>query len=264
MEKFAQVSENQVTAAIVREFSQEFLANLASEVVIIGAGPSGLVAGRELAKDGLKVLIIESNNYLGGGFWVGGYLMNVVTFRSPAQDILEELSIPYRQVEPGLFTASGPHACSKLIASACDSGVKFLNLTKFDDVILKGNRIGGVVVNWAPVSILPKQITCVDPVAIEAKLIIDATGHDAAVAAALERRGLIKTKGFGPMDVGASEDLVVEYTKEIYPGLIACGMSVATVFGLPRMGPTFAGMLVSGKRAATLAKELLAKEALAI
>jgi len=264
MEKFAQVSENQVTAAIVREFSQEFLANLASEVVIIGAGPSGLVAGRELAKDGLKVLIIESNNYLGGGFWVGGYLMNVVTFRSPAQDILEELSIPYRQVEPGLFTASGPHACSKLIASACDSGVKFLNLTKFDDVILKENRIGGVVVNWAPVSSLPKQITCVDPVAIEAKLIIDATGHDAAVAAALERRGLIKTKGFGPMDVGVSEDLVVEYTKEIYPGLIACGMSVATVFGLPRMGPTFAGMLVSGKRAATLAKELLAKEALAI
>ena len=264
MEKFACVSENQVTAAIVKEFSQEFLANLASEVVIIGAGPSGLVAGRELAKDGLKVLIIESNNYLGGGFWVGGYLMNIVTFRSPAQNILEELSIPYRQVEPGLFTASGPHACSKLIASACDSGVKFLNLTKFDDVILKENRIGGVVVNWAPVSSLPKQITCVDPVAIEAKLIIDATGHDAAVAAALERRGLIKTKGFGPMDVGVSEDLVVEYTKEIYPGLIACGMSVATVFGLPRMGPTFAGMLVSGKRAATLAKELLAKEALAI
>lgn len=264
MGRFAKVSENQITAAIVKEFNQEFLDNLTSDVIVIGAGPSGLVAGRELAKDGLKVLIIEANNYLGGGFWIGGYFMNILTFRSPAEKILEELSIPCRQVESGLFTASGPHACSKLIASACDSGVKFLNLTKFDDLVLKENRIGGVVVNWTPVSALPRQITCVDPVAIEAKLVIDATGHDAAVAVALERRGLLKLKGFGPMDVQASEDLVVEYTKEIYPGLIVCGMSVATVFGLPRMGPTFAGMLVSGKKAASLAKELLVKEALAI
>ncbi len=73
MKRFAQISENQITSAIVKEFSQDFLDNLKSDIIIVGAGPSGLVAGRELAKEGLKVLIVESNNYLGGGFWIGGF-----------------------------------------------------------------------------------------------------------------------------------------------------------------------------------------------
>jgi len=265
MKRFVHISENQITSAIVKEFSQEFLDNLDSEVVVIGAGPSGLMAARELSKEGIKVLVIESNNYLGGGFWIGGFLMNTLTFRAPAQEILEELNIPYKEVEAGLFTAVGPHACAKLIVSCAEAGAKFLNMAKFDDVVLReGNRVGGVVINWTPVSALPRQITCVDPVAIETKLVIDATGHDASVAAALEKRGLIKTKGFGAMDVATSEDLVVEYTKEIYPGLIACGMSVATVFGLPRMGPTFGGMLLSGEKAGCLAKNILVKETVAI
>jgi thiamine thiazole synthase len=264
MGRFSDIPENKITAAIVRGFSREFLDNLDSDVIIIGAGPSGLMAGRDLAKDGLKVLIIESNNYLGGGFWIGGYFMNTVTFRAPSQEILEELNIPYQEVEPGLFTAPGPHACSKLIASSCDSGVKFLNLTKFDDLILKSGRVRGVVINWSAVAALPRQITCLDPVAIETRVVIDATGHDAGVVTALEKRGLIKIKGFGPMDVGNSEDAVVEHTKEVYPGLIACGMSVATVFGLPRMGPTFGGMLLSGRKAAALARDALFKESVAI
>jgi thiamine thiazole synthase len=90
----------------------------------------------------------------------------------------------------------------------------------------------------------------VDPIALESKVVIDATGHDAWVAKSLEKRGLLKLQTYGPMDVNTSEDLVVEKTGEIFPGLYAIGMAVSTVFGIPRMGPTFAGMLFSGKKAA--------------
>jgi thiamine thiazole synthase len=136
--------------------------------------------------------------------------------------------------------------------------VKFANMTIFEDLVLReGNRVAGVVVNWTPVASLPREITCVDPVALEAKLVIDATGHDARVATKLEERGLIKTVGYGAMWVERSEDLVVEHTAEVHPGLIVQGMAVATVFGLPRMGPTFGAMLLSGQRGAEIANSLL-------
>lgn len=163
--------------------------------------------------------------------------------------------MPYKEVEEGLYVTDGPHACSKLIAAACDAGVKVLNMTQFDDVVIKRGRVCGVVINWTPVSALPRAITCVDPVGIESKLVIDATGHDTAVAQSLKKRGLMDIKGFGAMYVEESEDAVVEHTREVYPGLIVAGMAAATVFGLPRMGPTFGGMLLSGKRASELILE---------
>jgi len=130
-------------------------------------------------------------------------------------------------------------------------------MTKFEDVILRDNKVEGCVINFTPVSALPRAITCVDPVAMESKIVIDATGHDAVVAKTLEKRGLLKMPGFGAMDVESSENAVVENTSEIYPGLIVAGMAAATAFGLPRMGPTFGGMLFSGKRAAETALGIL-------
>ena len=72
----SKVSEKQVTRAIVSEFAREFDDYIESDVIIIGAGPSGIIAAREFAKNGQKTLLIECNNYLGGGFWIGGFLMN--------------------------------------------------------------------------------------------------------------------------------------------------------------------------------------------
>ncbi len=258
MPLFHPVTESDVTRAIVGGFLRQFEQYVESDVIIVGGGPSGLMAGKELAKKGLKVLIVERNNYLGGGFWIGGYLMNKVTLRAPSQEILQELGVPHEEAVAGLYTADGPHACSKLIAAACDAGVKFANMTIFDDIVLReGNRIGGVVINWTPIAALPREITCVDPVALESRVIIDATGHDACVCKKLEERGLIRTVGYGAMWVERSEDLVVEHTGEVHPGLIVTGMAVSTVYGLPRMGPTFGGMLLSGKRASEVALSML-------
>jgi thiazole biosynthesis enzyme len=255
---FAAAGEKEVTRAIVDAFARQFHEYVESDVIIIGGGPAGLMAGRDLAAQGAKTLIVERNNYLGGGFWLGGYLMNKVTVRAPAHKELDELGVPYTKVSEGLYVADGPHACSKLIAAACDAGVKFANMTIFDDVVLyEGNRVGGAVINWTPVQAMPREISCVDPVAVESKLVIDATGHDACVVRKLEERGLIKTVGFGAMWVERSEDLVVEHTGEVHPGLIAIGMAVTTTYGLPRMGPTFGAMLLSGRKGAAIALEKL-------
>jgi thiamine thiazole synthase len=125
-------------------------------------------------------------------------------------------------------------------------------LTKFDDLVLKNNRVSGVVVNWMPVSALPRNITCVDPVALESKIVIDASGHDSVAVKRLMSRGYIEWKGMDPMWVEGGEDSVVQQTGEVFPGLIATGMSVTETYGLPRMGPTFGSMLLSGKKAAQI------------
>jgi len=94
---------------------------------------------------------------------------------------------------------------------------------------------------------------------MESKIVVDATGHDACVVKTLSDRGILELPGCGPMWVEQAEDAVVEHTGEIQPGLVVIGMAVASVFALPRMGPTFGSMLLSGKRGAEIILDLLEK-----
>jgi thiamine thiazole synthase len=96
MEKF-------ITKAMLDKFYKDLSEAVSADVFVIGAGPSGLVCARELAKSGLKVFVIEQNNYLGGGFWIGGYYMNSITIREPANELFDELGIPYEKVQDGLY-----------------------------------------------------------------------------------------------------------------------------------------------------------------
>jgi len=104
----------------------------------------------------------------------------------------------------------------------------------------------------------------IDPLAIKAKVVIDATGHACEVCHLVTQKIGAKLRtatgnivGEKSMWAEIGEKKVVENTAEVYPGLIAAGMAVSAVFGLPRMGPVFGGMLLSGKKAAGLAAKLL-------
>lgn len=250
-------TEKDITRAIAKHFWQEFDEYVHSDCIIIGGGPSGLIAARDLARGGRKVLVIERNNYLGGGFWSGGYLMNKIVVIHPAQEILRELNVSFQEEKGGLYVADAPAACAAVIHAAAAAGVKFLNVTSFDDIVLRNARICGVVVNWTPIHYLPRPLAALDPIALEAEVIVDATGHDAKVCRRLAEQKLIELKGMGAMWVEEAEKVIVEYTQEIYPGLVICGMAVSTVCGLPRMGPVFSSMLFSGKKAAKIIEEKL-------
>src|SRR5438445_12489095 len=81
---FADVKEMEITRAIANEFHSVLVDRADSDVIIIGAGPAGLTASKELAIMGFKTLVIVQNNYWGGGYWLGGYMMNPVTVLEPA------------------------------------------------------------------------------------------------------------------------------------------------------------------------------------
>ncbi len=253
------INEIQVTKTIVNEFLDDFIQNiLDSDVVVVGSGPCGVAAAKYAAELGHKTVMIERNIYGGGGMWQGGYLMPKNTVGAPANKILEECGVNLKDAGDGLYVCDSFEMVSKMLASACDAGVKLLNSTNVEDLILKEDHVEGVVIQWYPVQQMPKFITCMDPIAIRSKVVIDATGHDSVLVKRLwqqKRLNIDEPPGCGSLWVDEAERLTVELTKEIYPGLIVAGMSATSTYGAPRMGPIFGGMLLAGKKAAELAHE---------
>jgi thiamine thiazole synthase len=213
---------------------------------------------------GFRTLLIEQSLALGGGFWSGGYLMNKATICEPANEILEEIGVPCKKIKEceGMSMVDPPHATGALIAAAYKAGAKIMNLTRVVDLILRKDGIlEGVVVNNTTAEMAGHDIIHVDPIALESKIVVDATGHDAVVVGLLHKRNLYNNvPGNGAMWVARSEEAVLEHTGEVYPHCFVIGLAVAAVHGTPRMGPAFGSMLLSGRYGAELIKKKLKQE----
>ncbi len=245
--------ETQITRLIVDSYHEKLTNLIVSDVLIVGAGPAGLMAGYYLAKQGFKVTVVEKRLSAGGGIWGGGMGMNQVVLQEAALPILEEVGIRSERQQEGLYTVDAVELASGLCFKAIQAGVTVLNLVTLEDVSVHEDRVTGIVVNRTGIS----GVLHVDPLTLSAQAILDATGHEAVVVETLRRRGYFRDSpvehGFeGPMNAGQGETAVVEKAGEVYPGLWVAGMSVCAALGGPRMGPIFGGMLLSGKRVAGL------------
>lgn len=253
--------EKLVSLSIVEQYFEKLKSHLELDVAIVGAGPSGMVAGYYLAQWGYKVAIFERKLAPGGGMWGGAMMFNEIVVQNDAVEILDELNVKYHRYNEACVVADSVHATSALIYASTSAGCTLFNCYSVEDVVFKNNRVSGIVVNWTPVHL---QHLHVDPLIILAKAVLDGTGHDCEVAKTVARKNnvLLNTPTGGvvgemSLRVEEAERTTLENTKEIYPGLIVSGMAANGVSGSFRMGPIFGGMLLSGKKAAELIKQSL-------
>ncbi|TDA27341.1 MAG: ribose 1,5-bisphosphate isomerase [Archaeoglobi archaeon] len=244
--------EAEITQAIIEEATKDWLNFTKSDVVIVGAGPAGLTAGTYLAEMGFKTVIFERRLSFGGGIGGGGMLFHKIALEKDVRKILEHFNI--RAVDKGtLLVCDASEFMAKLASKCVDAGAKIIHGVSVDDVIFRENplRITGVCLQWSAVEIAGLHV---DPIFVECRAVVDATGHDAEVVAVASRKVPlgIKVPGERSAFCEIGEDQVVERTGKVVEGLYVAGMAVASVYNLPRMGPIFGGMLKSGKKVAEL------------
>lgn len=246
-----------ISKAITESYLKDLLEAMEVDVAIVGAGPSGMTAAYYLAKKGVKAAIFEKKLSIGGGMWGGGMMFNRIVVQTEGKEILDELGIATKEYQEGYYIADAVEATSTLCSRAIKAGARIFNLLAVEDVMIRENgRIAGLVLNWSAVSLANLHV---DPLAIRARLVVDATGHDAEVCRIVARKAGQKLEICGEKSMWAEvgEKEIVENTRQAYPGLMVAGMAANAVFGSPRMGPVFGGMLLSGRKSADLAIDLL-------
>ena len=183
--------------------------------------------------------------------------MNEIVVQWEAVPVLDVAGVCHECYCDGPSVGDAAELACSLCLQALRAGAILLNLMTLEDLCVRGGKVDGVVVNRTTISgALP-----VDPIVLDAPVVIDGTGHEAVAVERLRMRKLLPLElasaypGEGPMDATAGEAFVVDRVGEAYPGVWVTGMAVCATFGGPRMGPIFGGMLMSGRRVAELILE---------
>ena len=251
-----------ISRAIVESYLKDFMGAMEVDVAVAGAGPAGLATAYYLAKEGVKVVVFERQLRVGGGMSGGGMMFNRIVVQEEGKRILDEFDVSTKAYRKGYYIADSLEAISTICSRAMKAGAKVFNLISVEDVMIReGDRITGLVLNWSAVSWSKLHV---DPLTARCKMAVDATGHDAEICRiVVEKIGpKLRTKtgevmGQKSMWAERGEKEILKNTREVYPGLMVAGMTANAVFGSPRMGAIFGGMLLSGRKAAREAMKSL-------
>ena len=250
-----------ISRAIIESYYQEILENLESDVIICGAGPSGLCASYFLSKEGFKVVVFERNLKPGGGMPGGGMMFNKIVIQEESKPLLDEWGVNATHYKENYYVASSLETLGVLLSQAIKKGAHIFNCVSVEDVLIYDKKIHGVVINWSSAVMAGFHV---DPLTVRSSFVVDATGHAAEIAHVVSQKSgaklLTSTGGVigeKPMWAEKGEKALMTNTKEIFPNLYVCGMAANAVFGGPRMGPIFGGMLLSGQKVARMISERL-------
>jgi thiazole biosynthesis enzyme len=257
-----QLDDVTISRAITETFIKDFTDAMDVDVAIVGAGPAGMTAAYYLGKSGIKTVLFERQLKIGGGMPGGGMMFNHIVVQEEGKKLLDEFDVTTREYQKGYYTADAIEATATICSKAIKAGTKIFNLISVEDVMIREeDRITGLVLNWSATTIANLHV---DPLSIRAKLVIDATGHACEICNIIVdkigprlRTESGKVEGEKPLWADVAESMIMDNTREVYPGLIVAGMAANAVSGTHRMGPIFGGMLVSGKRAAEIAMNIL-------
>ncbi len=256
------LDEIKISRAIIDRFFHKLTDYLEMDVAVVGAGPSGLMAAYKLAREGFKVAVFERRMSIGGGIWGGGMMFNEIVVQKEGARLLKEIGVnvvPWND-EP-YYTADAVEVACVLAAKALQAGAKIFNLIMVEDVMVREERVVGLVLNWTATEMSGLHV---DPLAVRCRYVVEATGHETAVLQVMQKKlgAKLKTEtglvmGEKSMWADVAENLTVNHTREVYPGVFVAGMAANATFGAYRMGPIFGGMLLSGERVAQLITEKL-------
>lgn len=279
--QFTPIRESTVSRAMTSRYFKDLDKYAVADVVIIGAGSSGLSAAYVIAKNrpDLKIAIIESNVAPGGGAWLGGQLFSAMIMRKPAHLFLNDLNIQYEDEGDYVVVKHAALFTSTVLSKVLEfPNVKLFNAVAVEDLVTRpvgtdGQvTAAGVVTNWTLVAMAHDVQSCMDPNVIELSgyqdngtrdpskkhgVILSTTGHDGPFGAFTAKRIVTidenqKLGGMKGLDMNHAEAAVVKQSGK-YQGVgnvYFAGMESATLHGLNRMGPTFGAMAVSGIKAA--------------
>ena len=248
------LDEVRITRIILDAYARKLSRAADCDVAIAGGGPAGITAAYYLAAAGYNVALFERKLGVGGGMWGGGMMFNEIVVQEEGKTVLDDFGVATTDAGGGYWRADAVHTVATLLQKATSAGAVVLNCISVEDVLLQDERVTGLVVQWSPVEMSGLHV---DPLTIRARAVVEATGHAAEVANVLVRKAKVRLltpsgglEGEGPMDADRGERAIVENTRQCFPGLYVAGMACNAVFGGPRMGPVFGGMLLSGKKVA--------------
>ncbi|MBN1625116.1 MAG: hypothetical protein JW944_01215 [Deltaproteobacteria bacterium] len=105
-------------------------------------------------------------------------LFNEIVVQTSAKHILDEFNVRCRKYQENYYTSDSVETVACLIAKAVQAGLTIFNCVSAEDVVMRTDRVIGLVLNGSPVEMAGLHIDPLTvPLTVRSKFIIDATGH---------------------------------------------------------------------------------------